>query len=315
MSLRRYVIKRLLLMIPVLFGVSIITFSLSALLPGSPLDYILQFQDISPETKAQLEAQYHLNEPIWKRYFLWLKDAIFLDFGDSVISDRSVIEAIFARLPATIVLGVFAFLIAISIALPTGIIAAVKKGQTADEVSRVFALFGVATPNFWLGLILMLIFAVYLGWFPAIPPDAPLLSTDKLYFVILPAITLGTAQTAILMRLVRSSMVEELNKDYVQLARAKGLPKRRIIVKHVLRNSLISVVTVAALQIAFLVNGAVVIEQVFSWPGIGRLLLSSIFQRDFAILQATVLLIATTIVFANLAADLVYAWLDPRIRY
>jgi len=315
MSLRRYVLKRLLLMIPVLFGVSVITFSLSALLPGNPVDYIIQFQDVSPETRAALEAQYHLNEPIWKRYLLWLQDAVTLDFGESVISDRSVTGAIMARLPATVLLGAIAFGIAILIAIPTGVLAAVNKGKPADEASRVFALFGVATPNFWLGLILILIFSVYLGWFPTIPPDQSLLSPSMLYFVILPAITLGTAQTAILMRLIRSSMVEELNKDYVQLARAKGLSKRTIVVKHVLRNSLISVVTVAALQIAFLVNGAVVIEQVFSWPGLGRLLLSSIFQRDFTILQATVLLIATIIVFANLLADVTYAWLDPRIRY
>jgi peptide/nickel transport system permease protein len=191
----------------------------------------------------------------------------------------------------------------------------VKKGEAADEVSRVAALMGIATPNFWLGLMLLLVFSVQLDLFRVIPPDAPLLSTAMFKFMILPAITLGTASSALLMRLTRSSMVEELNKEYVRMARAKGLSERTVVVKHVLRNSLISVVTVAALQVAFLVDGAVVVEQVFSWPGVGRLLIQSILQRDFPIIQAVVLLIATTIVFANLAADIVYSWLDPRIRY
>lgn len=220
------------------------------------------------------------------------------------------------RLPKTVTLGLIAWLIAASIGIPAGIIAAVRKGELADEVSRVAALAGIATPNFWLGLILLMVFAVHFGWFRVVPPsDQPVLSLPMLKFMILPAISLGTASSALLMRLMRSSMVEELNKDYVRTAKAKGLRSRTIIIKHVARNSLISVVTVAALQIAFLVDGAVVIEQVFSWPGVGRLLIQAIIQRDFPIIQATVLMIATIIVFANLFADILYSWLDPRIRY
>jgi len=315
MTLRRYLVKRVLLTVPILLGVSVLTFSLVKLLPGNAIDYILQFQDASPELRAQLEAQYNLDEPVWTQYLLWLRDAVVLDFGESVISDRSVSGAILTRLPQTLALGVFGFLIAVCIGIPLGVLSAVKKGEAADEVSRVAALMGIATPNFWLGLMLLLVFSVQLDLFRVIPPDAPLLSTGMFKFMILPAITLGTASSALLMRLTRSSMVEQLNKEYVKMARAKGLSERTVVVKHVLRNSLISVVTVAALQVAFLVDGAVVVEQVFSWPGVGRLLIQSILQRDFPIIQAVVLLIATTIVFANLAADIVYSWLDPRIRY
>jgi len=316
MSLQRYLIKRLLLTVFILFSVSVLTFSLVALLPGNVVDYILQFQDVTPELRAELYDQYNLDEPIWTRYILWVTDAMQGDFGQSLISDRSVGGAIAGRLPQTVLLGVFGFAISIGIGIPAGVISAVNKGNATDEVSRVAALLGIATPNFWLGLMLILVFAVKLGWFRVIPPvDLPLLSLPMLKFMILPAITLGTASAALIMRLTRSAMVEQLNKDYVRTARAKGLSERTVIIKHVLRNSLISVVTVAALQIAFIVDGTVVVEQVFSWPGVGRLLIQAITQRDFPIIQAVVLLVATTIVFANLIADIIYSWLDPRIRY
>ena len=315
MSLQRYLIKRVLVTIPVLIGVSLLTFSLVELLPGNVVDYVLQFQDSTPELRAQLEAQYNLDEPIYVRYWLWLKGAVFFNFGESVISGRSVSAAIAGALPNTLALGFFGFFIAIGIGIPLGIISAVKNGEPADEVSRVAALLGIATPNFWLGLLLLFVFSVELGLFRVIPPDKPLFSFAMMKFSILPAITLGTASAALIMRLTRSSMVEELSKDYVRTARAKGLSERTVILKHVLRNSMISVVTVAALQIAFLVDGAVVVEQVFSWPGLGRMLINAIIQRDFPVIQAIVMLIATTIVLANLLADLTYAWLDPRIRY
>lgn len=316
MSLQRYLIKRLLVMIPVLFGVTVLTFSLTKMLPGSPVDYILQFQETTPGLREQLEAQYNLNEPVYIQYWLWLRDAVVLDFGQSIISDRSVSDAIVGRLPKTLLLGGAGFAIAVCIGIPLGVLSAVNNGNTIDEVSRVGALLGIATPNFWLGLMLMLIFAVQLGFFRVIPPsDVGIFHPSMLKFVVLPAITLGTASSALIMRLTRSSMVEELNKDYVRTAKAKGLSERTVIVKHVLRNSMVSVVTVAAIQVAFIVNGSVVIEQVFSWPGVGRLLIDAITQRDFPVLQAIVLMIAVTIVFVNLIADLLYSWLDPRIRY
>ncbi|MFO8113839.1 MAG: ABC transporter permease [Halorubrum sp.] len=315
MSVRKYALKRLLVMIPVLFGVTLLTFSLTKMLPGDPVTFILQFTDVSEEVRQELRAQYNLNEPVWKQYLLWLGDAITLDFGESVISGQNVTEELVSRMPQTVLLGVASFVIAAVIGIPAGIIAAVRKGEAADEVSRIAALAGIATPNFWLGLMLILVFSVELGWFRTIPPDEPLLSVASLKFMLLPAVTLGTAQAALLMRLMRSSMLEELNKDYVQMARAKGLPERTVILKHVLRNSLIAVVTVAALQIAFIVDGAVVVEQVFSWPGAGRMLVDAIVQRDFPLIQATTLIVGVTIVLANFAVDLVYSLLDPRIRY
>ncbi|MFQ3319650.1 MAG: ABC-type dipeptide/oligopeptide/nickel transport system permease component [Natronomonas sp.] len=316
MSLRRYVLKRLLLTIPILLGVTAITFAMVHLQPGDVIDVLVGFNDVSAETERQLREQYNLNEPIYIQYLLWLRDAMLLDFGQSYVSQRSVSGAITTRLPYTILLGVGALIIALAIGVPAGIIAAVKKGQQADEVSRVAALLGIATPNFWLGLMLLLVFSVRLGWFRTIPPsDVSVYSPSLLKFMILPAITLGTASAALLMRIMRSSMLEELNKEYVKMARAKGLRERTVILKHVTRNSLISVVTVAALQIAFIVDGAVVIEQVFSVRGVGRLLLGAILQRDFPIIQASVLMIGVTIVFANLLADIIYSYLDPRIRY
>lgn len=316
MSLRRYVTKRLLLTIPILLGVSLITFGMVKLLPGNVVDFLIGLSEASPGLREQLREQYHLNEPIWMQYLLWLRDAATLNFGESAISGRSVSAAILERLPRTVALGLLSFVIAVAIGLPAGTVAAVRKGDLADEASRVFALLGIATPNFWLGLILLFIFGVQLHWINTIPPlGVSVFSPEMIQFMILPAITLGTASAALLMRLTRSSVLEQLNKEHVRMARAKGLSERTVITKHVVRNSLISVVTVAALQIAFLVDGAVVVERVFSYPGVGQLLVDAIIQRDLPIVQATVLIIGTTIVFANLFADLLYSYLDPRIRY
>ncbi len=301
---------------PVLLGVALVTFSLVHLLPGDPISFMLGEANVPDEVRQELRREYNLHLPLHEQFLLWLRDAMFLEFGESIVTGRDVGEAVRTRLPATVMMGLSAWVITITIGIPTGIIAAVRKGETADEVSRVIALGGVAMPNFWLGLILMLIFAVQLGWFTVLPPtDTNLLSFEMLWYLIPASIALGTASTAILMRLMRSSMIEELNKDYITLARAKGISEEKIILKHALRNSLISVVTIAALQIAFIVSGSVVIEEVFAWPGLGRLLVDSITRRDFPVIQVIVLLIGVTIVFANLAADIIYAWLDPRIKY
>ncbi len=316
MSLARYIFKRVLAMIPVLFGVTLITFLMMHAIPGDPVDFMLQFAPADAGIREELRAQYNLDEPVWKQYLLWLNDLARFDFGTSLITGRDVGASIAARMPYTILLGTAAWIIAMGIAIPAGIYAAINKGQTADEVSRVGALFGIAMPNFWFGLMLLFFFSVQLGWFTVLPPlDAPLFSFEMLWFLILPAVTLGTASTALLMRLMRSSMVEELNKDYVRTARAKGLEERTVILKHVLRNSLISVVTVAALMVASIVDGSVVVEVVFAWPGMGQLIIDAINQRDFPVLQLAVVIIGVSIVLANLVADLVYAALDPRIRY
>lgn len=316
MSLRRYVIKRLFVMVPVLLGASVITFSLLHLIPGDPIDFMTAFMDVSPEQKEALRAQYGLDDPVAVQYVNWVVDAARLDFGQSIVTRRPVSQEITSRLPYTLLMGGMAVFIALVTALPTGVLAAYYRDTKIDEASRVFALLGIAMPNFWLGLILILIFAGILGWYPVLPPVGEgLLSAQMLVYTILPAIALGTASTALLMRLTRSSMVEELEKDYVTMARAKGLPERTIVRKHVLKNSLISVVTVTALQVAFVISGAVIIESVFSYPGIGRLLVQRVAQRDFPVIQALVLVIAVSVVVMNLVADVVYAYLDPRIRY
>ena len=315
MTLGRYVWTRLLVTAPVLFGVTALTFSFVHLLPGDAVDAIIGFQDVSPAVEASIRAEYHLDQPVWKQYLLWLGDAATLEFGESPITGRDVAATIGRRLPATLTLGGAAWLLALAVGIPAGIVAAVRAGEPADELGRIAALAGIATPNFWLGLILLFVFSVRLGWFRVIPPDAPLDSLAMAKFMLLPTITLGTASAALITRLLRSSMRQELEAAYVRTARAKGLSERTVILKHVLRNALLPVVTVAGLQLAFLVDGAVVVEQIFSWPGMGRLLVRSILRRDYTVIQAAVLVIGVAIVIANLLVDIVYAILDPRIRY
>jgi peptide/nickel transport system permease protein len=315
MTLGRYVWTRLLVTAPVLFGVTALTFSFVHLLPGDAVDAIIGFQDVSPAVEASIRAEYHLDQPVWKQYLLWLGDAATLEFGEAPITGRDVAATIGRRLPATLTLGGAAWLLALAVGIPAGIVAAVRAGEPADELGRIAALAGIATPNFWLGLILLFVFSVRLGWFRVIPPDAPLASLAMAKFMLLPTITLGTASAALITRLLRSSMRQELEAAYVRTARAKGLSERTVILKHVLRNALLPVVTVAGLQLAFLVDGAVVVEQIFSWPGMGRLLVRSILRRDYTVIQAAVLVIGVAIVIANLLVDIVYAILDPRIRY
>ena len=316
MSLRRFVVKRFLITVPLLLGVTLATFLMVHFIPGDPIDFITLFTELDPETEQQIREQYGLNKPVYIQYIDWVVGAAQGDFGRSIISNRPVTDEITTRLPFTLLMGSMAFVIAIVTAIPTGVAAAYYRNTTVDQASRVFALVGIALPNFWLGLILILVFGSWLGLFPVLPPtDSGLLSVDMVTYTLLPAAAIGTGSTALLMRLMRSSMVEELDKDYVKMARAKGLPERRVIGKHVLRNSLISVVTVAAIQVAFIISGSVVVEIVFAYPGIGRLLVNRVGNRDFPVIQALVLLIGVSVIVANLFADVLYAYLDPRIRY
>ena len=316
MSLQRFILKRGLVTIPLLIGVSILTFAMIHLIPGDPVDFITQFADLEPQVEAEIRAQYGLDQAVYMQYLSWASDAIMLDFGESITTNRTVRAEIADRLPYTLLMGGMAFLVTITTAIPMGIYAAYRRNTRADQASRVFALIGVALPNFWLGLILILVFSSWAGLFTVLPPtDQGLLSRGMIWYTILPAVTIGTGATALMMRLMRSSMVEELDKDYVRTARAKGLPERSVIRKHVVRNSLISVVTVAAIQVAFIISGSVVVEVVFSYPGIGRLLVERVQTRDFPIIQALVLIIGVFVVVANMLADIIYAYLDPRIRY
>lgn len=317
MSLRRFILKRILAIIPILFGVSVITFALVHLTPGDPIDQVVGLNpDITPADEAQLRARYGLDGPIWQQYLTWMGNVLRGDFGTVISNGRSVSAIVLARLPETIALGLFGWAFALIIAIPTGIYAAVNKDQFGDTLSRFIALSGISIPNFWLGLILILVMALWLDLWPVLAPNRlPLYHPDMLWFLILPGVTIGTAAAASIMRVMRTSMAEEMNKEYVTAARAKGLPERKVVLKHVLRNSLISVVTLAATLTAGIVSGSVVVEVVFNWPGLGREFIDAINGREINMIMAITLFTGVFIILANLVADILYAVLDPRIRY
>jgi len=316
MSLRRFVAIRVASTIPILFGVSVFTFALVHLTPGDPIDQLVALNpQISAAEEAAIRARYGLDGPVWQQYLTWMGNLLQGDFGTVIAVDQPVGPYIMARLPETVALGLFGWAIALLIAIPTGIYAAVNKDTLGDDLSRVFALSGISLPNFWLGLMLILVFALWLDLWPVLAPDKPLLSPAMLWYLVLPGVTIGTASSATLMRVMRSSMAEELNKEYVTAARAKGLPERTVVLKHVLRNSLISVTTIAAFLTAGIFAGAVVVEQVFAWPGLGRAFVQAIIGREVDLIMAITLFTGVTIILANLLADIVYAILDPRIRY
>ena len=317
MSLRRFALKRLLLVIPTLIGVSIVTFALVHLTPGDPVNFIL---DIDPEVteadRDRVRAEYGLDQPLYVQYFDWIVGVIQGDFGESFATGRAVSDIIATRLPPTIMLGLFGWVFAIVIAVPTGIYAAVNRQKLGDDISRFVALAGISIPNFWLGLMLILVFALWIDLWPAVYTGrGAIYSPEALWYLILPGVTIGTASAASMMRIMRQSMAEQLNQEYVTTARAKGLPERTVVLKHVLRNSLISVVTVAAFLTAGIISGSVVVEVVFSWPGLGAELINAITAREYNIVMGITLFIGVFIILANLVADLAYALLDPRIRY
>ena len=315
MGLRRFVLHRLLVSVPVLIGVSIITFGLVHLAPTDIVDLIVSLNpDMQPGQEEQIRRDLGMDRPVYVQYVDWLTDVMRGDFGEVYTRGPDAGPLIWGRLPATIALGIFGWVFALCIAIPTGIYAAAKKGQAADDASRFVALAGISIPNFWLGLMLIAIFAVEFGLWPVLNPQEPLLSPSMLWWLILPGVTIGTAASANIMRIMRTSMAEELNREYVTAARAKGLPERTVLLKHVLRNSLISVVTVAAFLTAGIVSGAVVIEVVFGWPGLGQLFVDAILIREINLIMAITLLTGVAIILANLLADIAYALLDPRIR-
>lgn len=317
MSLQRFILKRALSVIPIMFGVSVITFGLFHLTPGDPVTQLVALNpDVSAAEEAALRERWGLSGPVWEQYLTWISNVLVGDFGQELRTGREVSAIVWRRLPETIALGLFGWAFALVIAIPAGIYAAVNKDQLGDTVSRFVALSGISIPNFWLGLMLILIFSLYLGLFPVLPPSRqPLYHPDMLRYLILPGVTIGTASAASIMRVMRTSMTEELNKEYVTAARAKGLPERTVILKHVLRNSLISVVTLAATLTASIVAGSVVVEVVFNWPGLGREFINAINQREINVVMAITLFTGFFVILANLVADIVYAALDPRIRY
>ncbi len=316
MSLQRFILRRLLLVIPILFGVSVITFGLVHLSPSDPISLIHGANpDMTQDELDRIIARYGFDQPVYIQYIDWITSVMVGDFGEEFATGRPAADLIWRRLPPTIALGIFGWVFAIVIAVPTGVYAAVRKDKLGDHVSRVIALSGISIPNFWLGLLLILFGALIIGLWPVVAPRSPLYSPDMLWYLILPGITIGTASSAIMMRIMRSAMAEEMNKDYVTTARAKGLPERTVVLKHVLRNSLISVVTVAAFLTAGILAGSVVVEVVFNWPGLGRELVDAVIAREVNIILVITLFTGVALVLANLLADIAYAMLDPRIRY
>jgi peptide/nickel transport system permease protein len=305
-----YVVKRIGLMIFVLLVVSVAVFSMMYLVPGDPAEIIAKErygEEAKVETIEYVRRELGLNQPVYLQYLQWLVNVLHGDLGHSYRTDQPVLNEICTRLSATIQLAIASIFISLIIAIPLGVLSAVKQYSVVDNVSMFSALVGVSVPNFWLGLLLILFFSVNLGWLPVY-------GREGVEHIILPAVTLGTGMAAITTRLMRSNMLEELGKDYIRTAKAKGL-SRVAIVRHTLKNALIPVVTIIGLQFGSLIEGAVVVEVVFAWPGIGRLLVDSIFARDFPVIQGCILLIAAMFVLANLLVDISYAYLDPRIRY
>src|SRR6267378_3542783 len=310
-----YLLQRLATNIPTLFFVSVLIFGLQQLLPGDPA-IALAGEDRDPNVVAYLRAKFHLDEPLPVRYGYWLKGVLHGDLGESVRIQKPVTELIVEKLPVTIQLAAMAMLIALVIGLTAGVVSAVKKDTWWDYAANVFALWGLSTPNFWLGILLILLFAVQLGWLPASGYVSPFEDLKaNLAAMIMPAFVLGNAFAAVLMRHTRSAMLQVLNADYVRTARAKGLDEKVVVLKHALRNALIPIVTLGALEFGTLFSGAVLTEQVFSIPGFGKLIVDAVFNRDYSVVQGVVLCTATAYLALNLMADIAYYFVNPRMRH
>ncbi|HLT58546.1 MAG: ABC transporter permease [Limnochordales bacterium] len=303
----QFILKRILVLVPVLLGVSVIVFALLYLTPGDPALLMLG-EHAPPEQYRALREKLGLDDPVHIQYLRWLWRAVQLDLGDSIRSSRPVVEEIVERIPGTVELAVLSVLLATFIGIPAGVISATRPNSWLDNIFTVLALGGVSMPVFWQALMLIIIFSVNLGW---LPPSGRLGGWE--YFV-LPVVTLGTSAAASITRMTRATMLEAIHEDYVRTARAKGLDERRVIYRHALRNALLPVVTVIGLEFGNLMAGAVITETIFAWPGIGRLAVDAIRTRDYPVVQGVVMTFALSYVLINLIVDLLYAYLDPRLR-
>ncbi len=306
--------KRLLQLIPTLFFVSVIIFSLQQLLPGDPA-LIMAGEEKDPEVIAQIRRQYRLDQPIPVQYLYWIKGVFTGDLGESMRLKEPVASLVMTKLPVTLQLAGMAMVIALVIGVSMGVISAVKHGTAWDYAANVFALWGISTPNFWLGIMLIFLFAVNLGWLPASGYVSPWMDwRASLAATIMPAFVLGNSIAGVLMRHTRSAMLQALQSDYVRTARAKGLLEYRVVLKHAMRNALTPVITLGALEFGTLLSGAVLTEQIFSIPGFGKLIVDAVFNRDYAVVQGVVLVTATTYILLNLLADFGYILVNPRLR-
>jgi peptide/nickel transport system permease protein len=301
-----YLAQRLAGAVLVVFGVISIVFLLIHLIPGDPVEIMLG-EAASATDREALRVALGLDQPVLLQFTHYLHGLLQFDLGTSLQSRRPVTDLLLERLPATLLLAGVTLAVTLALALPLGMLAAVRRGSPWDGGAMAFSMLGVSIPNFWLGPLLILVFSLWLGWFPVS-------GREGVGSVVLPAVTLGTGLAAVLSRMVRSSMLEVLGEDYIRTARAKGLPPHRVILHHGLRNALLPVITLLGLQLGALLAGAVITETVFSWPGIGLLTIEAIQSRDYPVVQASVLLISVGYVLVNLLTDIAYAWADPRIR-
>ena len=310
-----FFIRRLVTLVPTLVFVSMLIFGLQQLLPGDPAQ-MLAGEDQNPELIAQLRAKMHLDEPLPVQYGYWIGGVLQGDLGESARTQQPVLELILQKLPVTLELALLSMLIALLIGLPAGVISAVKRGTVWDHGATVLGLSGLSMPNFWLGILMILLFSVELGWLPASGYVSPFENLkENLASMIMPAFVLGTGIAAVLMRHTRSSMLQVLAADYVRTARAKGLRERVVVMKHALRNALTPVITLGALELGTLLSGAVLTEQVFTIPGFGKLIIDAVFNRDYAVVQGVVLVTATAYILLNLMADMAYFVFNPRLRH
>jgi len=303
----RFMMTRILSAMIGLLGVMCLVFLLIHIIPGDPVEVMLG-ESAQPTDKETLRHALGLDLPLYQQWWLYFKGLLHLDFGTSLFSGRAIGDLLIERIPATLYLSLVSLLVAIAMALPLGLLAAVRQHTPLDYGAMGFALFGMSIPNFWMGPLLILVGALWLGWFPVS-------GREDWNSVVLPALTLGTAMAAILARMIRSSVLEVLGEDYMRTARAKGLSSTRAVLLHALPNSLLPILTLLGLQLGGLLGGAVITETVFAWPGLGLLMIEAIQQRDYPVVQAAVLCISVTYIVVNLLTDLLYAWLDPRIQF
>jgi peptide/nickel transport system permease protein len=311
----RYIAQRAVSIVPVLLGISIVVFLLVHLIPGDTVQILLG-TDATPQQVETLRRVLGLDRPLPVQYLDWLGHVVRGDFGESLRTNRAVLPEVGQRFGVTVQLTVCAMVIGLLVAIPLGVASAAKSGSALDGLGRVLGLVGLSIPGFWLATMLILFCSLVLGWLPPVGfvsvLDNPWLSAQTL---VLPSIALGTALAAYVQRMLRSSLLEVLRQDFIRTARAKGLRESTVVYGHALKNSFIPVVTVIGLQIGYLLGGAVIIEEIFSLPGMGRYLLNGIYQRDYPVVQGTVLFVALIVCLVNLVVDIAYAWLDPRIRY
>ncbi len=316
--MQRYIIRRVMLMIPTLFGLTFLVFAMVRLVPGDIVSLIAgDFGATSPEVRAAILADFGLDQNIPKQYVLWLGDLLRLDLGQSLISGRTVTSELSNRLPITLELGLLSLFFTVAVGIPVGIISAIRQNSLSDYAGRSFAVGMLAAPNFWIALILIALAGRYFRW--GVPPVAYIGITENpvsnLKFMLVPAIILGASAAGGIMRFTRTAMLEVLRQDYIRTAWSKGLQERVVIVRHALKNALIPVITVIGLSLPGLVGGSIIIEAVYSIPGMGRYYLSSIQSLDFPVVQAVNLVSALVVLFGNLLVDISYSWLNPRIRY